>query len=85
MILVPMILHSAVTGKSKTLGSIVIINDGTGTATKANYTVKIIGKSNNAGSPIRKGRVRGYRRKARPQFELIIEALLSCGYTAKEK
>lgn len=39
MVVIKAVLHSAITGKEKVLGEVLVINDGTGTKQRGNYNV----------------------------------------------
>ena len=60
-----------------TLAEVIIINDGTGTATRGNYDVRAKSKK---GWTIRKGRVENWPRKSKPPLALLSAALQELGY-----
>lgn len=65
------------------LGRITIANDGTHTdGKKGNYDVVVYAKN---GRKIRAGKVKDWPRLARSRMELLIAALVACGYTSNEK
>jgi hypothetical protein len=78
VIVIPIELHPfGFAHNKRDLGRIVIVNDGTGSATRGNYSVRVEGKG---GRVIRDGLVLNWPRKSKPVFELVIAALESCGY-----
>lgn len=88
MIVVPIMLWSAVSGKVETLGTIVIDNIG-GTPQRGDYRVRAYAKGADAigivkmvasKKPIREGKVIGHRRIAEPVGNLIAKAMKEMGY-----
>ena len=82
MIIVTVQLHSAVTGKKTTIGRAIIDNDGTGTAKKSNYNVRVGRRDRTEihqvlGKPLRKGKVKDYPRASYNVWRLVIRALRS--------
>lgn len=77
MIIAPIMLLSARTGLVKTLGTIHIVNDGSGTPKRSHYEVKIVGKNKRV---LRRARVENWARQSRPIYELVMEALKKAGY-----
>lgn len=90
MIVVEVKLHSAITGKVTTLGTMTIANDGTGTTSRGNYDVKVIKKSRkhpvglsaSVGSSdvFRTAKVKNYARNSRPIWDLVALALKDLNY-----
>lgn len=72
MIVVPMTLVSACTGKVTILRTLRIINDGTGTARRGNYRVELLGKRNQV---LRMGRIERWARNSRTPEQLLSKAL----------
>lgn len=68
MIIVPMTLVSAVTGKASILGSVRIVNDGAGTRTHGNYVYTILGKK---GQVLREGTIKNWPRLRMPPLALL--------------
>ena len=66
--------------REKSLGRIVIVNDGTGTVDRGNYYVRIFDGNNRM---IREGRVIDWPRKSRPVFELVLAGLQATRYKAR--
>lgn len=88
MIVVPIMLWSAVSGKVENLGTIIIDNIG-GTHQRGDYRVRAYAKGADAigivqmvasRKPIREGRVIGHRRIAEPVGNLIAKAMKEMGY-----
>lgn len=88
MIVVPIMLWSAVSGKVENLGTIIIDNIG-GTQQRGDYRVRAYAKGADAigivkmvasKKPIREGRVIGHRRIAEPVGNLIAKAMKEMGY-----
>ena len=88
MIVVPIQLYSAVTGKVTTLGTLVLDNIG-GTKDRCDYRVRVYRKgaeANGAASmvrtakPTREARVLSHRRLAEPVGNLIAKAMKEVGY-----
>ena len=63
--------------KIKTLATLRIVNDGTGTPARGNYRVEAVGKH---GKVIRTSRVKNWPRKSKPALTLLRAALESLGY-----
>lgn len=83
MIVIPIdLLPLGFTHNKRTLGKVVIINDGTGDRKTGNYDITIVGASDRA---IRRGRVEGWPRQSRPVFELLLAALESCNYKPRKR
>lgn len=61
------------------LGTIHLINDGTGTRTCGNYTVRLLSRH---GGLIRRARVEGHPRLAVSVWKLVAKALTALGHTA---
>lgn len=76
MIVVQADLISAITGERDDLCRVEIANDGTGTATRGNYNVRLYGRH---GRLIRTARVENYERRALPAWRLIQKAMESLG------
>ncbi len=88
MLVITIDLHSAITGKKKNLGTIIIANDGTGSDTKGNYW----GRAYRAGMtlsswhtkrPIRTAEVKGHPRMRFSVWHLVTEMLINLGYGPK--
>lgn len=88
MIVVPVQLYSAVTGRVSNLGTLVIDNVG-GTRDRGDYRVRVYAKGADRDGavamvmhrkPIREGRVVGHRRLAEPVHNLVAKALKETGY-----
>lgn len=89
MIVVPIILQSAIDGRTEILGTLVIDNIG-GTARRADYRCRMYRKQPDgrfpdfrellATTPIRTGTVRNHRRTAEPVGNLVLKALTATGY-----
>jgi hypothetical protein len=79
MIVVDIYLHSAVSvDRSRPLGKLTIINDGTGSATRGNYDVQAYGAG---GQPGKRGRIENYPRTAVAPMNLVRRAIEAAGYT----
>lgn len=79
MIVVEITLYSAISSsRNKSLGKLVIINDGTGGATVGNYDVQAYGAS---GKPGKRGRIENYPRQAVAPMNLVRRAIEAAGYT----
>tara|TARA_Y100000310_G_scaffold211266_1_gene212027 strand:- start:7064 stop:7330 length:267 start_codon:yes stop_codon:yes gene_type:complete len=80
MIVVKVELHSAITGKVKTLGQMIIHNVG-GTEKSGNYEVKVARKNDvgdlrkNFFTPLRTGRVQNYPRLSYNVWRLVLRSL----------
>lgn len=72
MIIVKIELHSAITGEVSTLGTLHIVNDGTGTATRGNYYVDKIGKNKKINKT---AKIKNWPRKAYSVFKLLRKSL----------
>lgn len=73
MIVVPVILDVYGAGKlHRTLCTVHIINDGTGTDSRGNYIVRALSKSMKV---MREGKVENWPRKNRHVIDLVAEAL----------
>jgi len=73
VIVVPVVLDVQGKGKlHRNLCSVCIINDGTGTATRGNYDVKVMSKDMKL---MREGRVENWPRKAKHVIDLVAECL----------
>ncbi len=89
MIIVPIILQSAIDGRTEILGTLVVDNIG-GTSKVADYRCRMYRKQPDgrfpdlrellATKPIREGTVTGHHRKAEPVGNLIAKALTATGY-----
>jgi hypothetical protein len=78
MIRVPIVLDSWGLGvKHTTLGTLEIVNDGTGSRLRGNYNVSARGKRNKL---LRSARVENWPRTSKPPFALVSAALLALGY-----
>ena len=89
MIVIRVELHSAITGKVKEIGRVVIDNIG-GTRTRGNYRCRAYraGSRLTAGlekNVIRRGAVADHARLAEPVWNLVAKALEAMGYGAKEQ
>ncbi len=81
MIVIKMSLLSAVTGKHSDLGSMIIVNQGTGTNARGNYRGKTIRKNAKLDSAaVRQGEVNGHARNAEPVWTLLRKMLEDMGY-----
>lgn len=85
MIVVSVDLHSAITGRKKNLGRVIIYNDGTGTIERGNYEAKAFKASSGLTNwskrkPIRGGQVKDHPRKFVSVWNLVAKALNSMGY-----
>jgi hypothetical protein len=79
MIVVPMELKSAISAsRSRSLGRLEIGNDGTGTATRGNYEVRLY-SSGDRPRLIRTARVENFPRQAVPAWRLIQKAMEALG------
>lgn len=72
MIVAPIILHSARTGKYRTLATVEIANDGTGSQARGNYNVRVRGKNLRV---MREGRLENWPRKQKHVTDLVAAAL----------
>lgn len=72
MIQIDMVLHSAITRKTSQLVKINIINDGTGTIRKGNYSYTIRGKRNQL---LKEGVIKNWSRIAKPPLALLQEVI----------
>lgn len=81
MIVVKIELHSAISGKVSELGRMHISNDGTGSRTRGNYTIKTLRKK--TGSLLRSAKVNGHPRLSQPVWVLLSKALAALGYDAR--
>jgi len=72
MIIIPIMLLSARTGTTSSLGRITIANDGTGTKSRGNYKYRIRGKDDRA---IAEGRIEGFPRTRRLAVDLLARVL----------
>lgn len=81
MIVVPVILDSAITGRAHSLVTLTIANDGTGTATRGNYRWQLRGRSEPGkfGKVFKEGVLTNWPRKAKPVMRLI-QAVLNKAY-----
>lgn len=77
MIVIPFILRKASDGKYYGKGSLVIINDGTGTRTRGNYDYQFLDVHE---KPYKTGRVEGYHRNALSKWSLVAAVLKDAGY-----
>ena len=75
MLRLTLTLHSAIDGNAYDLGSLTIINDGTGTHERGNYDVVLVDKRDGAKTRTRRGRVEDYLRSA-GAWELVAKAIL---------
>lgn len=91
MIVVPIILQSAVDGRTEILGTLIVDNIG-GTDRRADYRCRMYRKQPDGRfpdlrqllttqQPIREGIVRNHRRRAEPVASLVAKALTATGYT----
>ena len=81
MIVVRMTLVSAVTGKHSDLGTMIIMNDGSGTGARGNYNGKTIRKNAKLDSEaVRRYSVQGHARKAESVWSLVRKMLVGMGY-----
>lgn len=91
MIVVEVKLHSAITGLTSELATLVIANDGTGTDQRGNYDCVALRKghkhpmgvsvtSKSSPDVIRRCRVEGHRRIAEPVCNLVAKALKGMNY-----
>lgn len=78
MIVIKVELHSAITGRVKTLGQARIWNKGTGTMKRGNYGVGVHRKDDPNGPYLRTGDVDNYPRLSYSMWRLVIRALLAC-------
>lgn len=79
MIVVEVKLVSAIDeSRSRTLGKMMIANDGTGSKTKGNYNATVVGPNGGYGKG---GRVLNYPREAVAIWNLIRRACEAAGYT----
>lgn len=90
MLIITIDLYSAVTGKRKNLGTLMIANDGTGTNSRGNYYAHAFRagtelKELRNKKPIRKSKILNYPRLTAPVWSLIAEALKGMGYGLKNK
>jgi hypothetical protein len=76
VIYVEMNLHSAITQKKSTLVTIVIINDGTGTAKRGNYDYTIHGRKKQR---LKSGRIEGWPRQSKTACALL-QAVINDAY-----
>lgn len=74
MIVVKVELHSAITGKVTEIGRALIVNDGTGTKDRGNYTINIMRKGSK-NIVQKQSVVKNYPRLSYPVWELIRRAL----------
>ena len=89
MIVLPIILQSAIDGRTEILGTLVIDNIG-GDAKVGNYRCRMFRKAADGRfpemrqllrtRPIREGKVLGHRRLAEPVGNLVAKALKELGY-----
>ena len=81
MIVLKMTLASAITHKQTDLGTLVIVNDGTGSDARGSYRGKTLRKNGRLDSaPVRQGSVRNHARKAEPVWSLVRKMLVDMGY-----
>lgn len=90
MLVLKLELHSAITGKVTTLGSMLIANDGSGSTSRGNYFGETYRKGNdswlklplfrNRPKAVRKGTVAGYPRKTLPVWCLVKQMLDDMGF-----
>jgi hypothetical protein len=86
MLVIPIQLHSAISGEITTIGTMVIDNIG-GTQVLGDYRCRMYRKSENNisslirdGKPIREGRVNGHARLKEPVQNLVLKALEALNY-----
>lgn len=79
MIVVNIVLKSARDGRTEHIGSLAIVNDGTGTNALRNYDVTVFSRGQSP-REIRHGRVEQHRAEAEPVFALVAKALAAAGY-----
>lgn len=72
MLTIKIELHSAITGKTKTLATGKIVNTGAGTPTQGEYRVEL---RDAAGRTWKQGTVRGFPRKRLLAWDLLYRAL----------
>ena len=80
MIVVRVELHSAVTRKITEIAKMIIANDGSGTASRGNYDVRVYKKGSKEALTMREGKVLFYPRKSSHTWNLVARALESVGY-----
>ena len=73
MIVVKVELHSALTGQITLLGKALIANTGTGTATRGNYWMDLMGRNNVAMKD--RVRIENWPRKAKHPWALVARML----------
>ena len=80
MIVVRVEYHRAGSGQVETIGTAIISNDGTGTAQRGNYDVRVgrrrsVSLVDTHTHPVRRGRVLDFPRRSYPVWRLIARAL----------
>lgn len=84
MIHVPIILDSYGLGTNcRPLGALAIINDGTGTATRGNYTVRQFDRTGKR--VVREARLENWPRQAKSPVQLLAAALKALGHDGDPK
>lgn len=78
MIEVTIDLVSALSGKRSTIGTVVIVNDGSGTRTTGHYNIRLLKRGSHTQN-WRTGRVTDFPRQARGPYDLLHLALVACG------
>lgn len=78
MLLVRIELHSAVTGRVREIGRLIICNDGTGTVARGNYECVVLRKGPPWDREQRRCAVTNYPRRSYNVWRLVLRALRGC-------
>jgi len=88
MIVIRVELWSAITGQKTELGRMHLWNDGSEPSQKlGNYEGRVLRapKFDPTGTPVRAGKVKGYRKLDRPVWDLVTEMLIAMGYGKRSR
>lgn len=69
--------------RKKILGTMRIVNDGTGTDKRGNYYADVLRAKSSVKRPkssLRHATINDWPRKSRPVWDLVLECLHNCGY-----